>query len=126
MALHGYWESATQRVVSRRRALAASGSAVGAGAFLAACGGGSKKETGPVDRSGLLFEPKETTGEARSGGVLKSNLTADILHFDGLTSTSAAVLGSATQYTYLRLVKWVTSKHPKPADGSIEGELAES
>ncbi len=129
MALSNYWTGLTQRRLSRRRALVATGGAAAAAAFLAACGGSDKNSSGgkaPVDKSGLLYTPVETTANAKPGGTLKNYMNADILHFDNLLSNQAQVLGSFAQISYLRLVGWQTAKYPKEADGSVTGELAES
>ncbi len=129
MAASNYWTGLTQNRLTRRRALVATGVTAASAAFLAACGGSSKsggESKAPVDKSGLLYTPTETTTSAKIGGTLKNYMNADILHFDNLLSNQAQVLGSFAQISYLRLVGWATAKYPKEADGSVIGELAES
>ncbi|HLF80092.1 MAG TPA: ABC transporter substrate-binding protein [Dehalococcoidia bacterium] len=128
MSAKSYWDGFTQQRLSRRRALVATSAGAASAAFLAACGGddsggGSKA---PVDRSGLLHVPVDTTAQAKSGGVLKTNLNGDLLHHDGLISTSAAVLSSSVAYAYQRLVKWELTPYSKVVPGTIVGDLAES
>jgi hypothetical protein len=70
-----YWTSTLVARVSRRRALAMTGSAAAGAAFLAACGSGSSKETTPA--SSLVIAPSDTSKQAKRGGVAKMNLTSD-------------------------------------------------
>lgn len=125
MAESSYWNRFRRGRVSRRRALMVAGGSVTAAALLAACGQG-EGGGGFRDSSGLLHEPVETTSQAKSGGVLKNYMNADILHFDNMLNNGASVLGSMAQLCYLRLVGWEIAKYPKEADGGIIGEIAES
>ena len=68
-----YWQKLTNRTISRRRAIAATGGAALGAAFLAACGGsdsgsgsGEKK-----DASSNLYKPVDTSAQAKPGGVVK-------------------------------------------------------
>lgn len=127
MSQADYWDRFANQRLTRRWGLVASTTVAAGAAFLAACGGdGSKGAKGPVDKSGLLFTPVDTTAQAKTGGALKNFLTSDILHFDNMLSNQAGVIGSFGQLSYLRLVGWAIAKYPKEADGGIEPELAES
>jgi ABC-type transport system substrate-binding protein len=117
------WGSVVNARLSRRRALLASGAAA---ALLAACGVQDSRSRQALDRNSLIATPIDTTAQARPGGTLKSYISADIQHFDNLSSNNASVLGSFAQLTYLRLVGWNVAKYPKEADGGVVGELAES
>jgi len=111
---------------------------VGAGAlgaaFLAACGGGSSDSGGnkdaggtkSTDKSGLIAEPVESSASAKPGGTMKTVYTADILHFDALSSNSSSTVNDASVFTYPRTLKFGITKYPKPHDGSVEGEVFES
>jgi ABC-type transport system substrate-binding protein len=124
-----YWSGLMQRRSSRRRAFAAAGGATFAAAFLAACGGGESGGSGTgatKDKSGLVHEPVDSTSQAKPGGTIKTHYTADILHFDALASNSSSTVNDATVFAYSRLVKNQTTKHPKPYEGGIEGDMMES
>jgi peptide/nickel transport system substrate-binding protein len=128
-----YWQSLTSGRLSRRSAVAGTGGAALGAAFLAACGGGgSAKSTSSgesstsKDKSGLVAEPSDTTSKAKAGGTIKTFYTADVLHFDALASNSSSTVNDATVFAYSRMVKFTTTKHPKPYEGGIEGDMMES
>jgi len=83
-----YWQKALSRRLSRRRALAAAGAGALGAAFLAACGGGEDGDGGPRDRSGLLYEPKDTTKDAVKGGTMVGAFAVEPLNYDPLSSSS--------------------------------------
>src|SRR5262249_20618092 len=130
VCMSSYWSNR----VSRRRAIGTVGAGALGAAFLAACGGGSsdsgKSDSGgtakSTDKSGLIYEPVENSSAAKSGGTLKTVYTADILHFDALSSNSSSTVNDASVFTYPRMVKFGVTKYPKPHDGSIEGDAMES
>src|SRR5437762_318377 len=118
MAEHGYWDGIGSRRLNRRRALAAASSGVVGATLLAACGSSKSGGSGmaaPVDKSGLIYMPVESTASAKPGGTLKTYMAADILHFDNILSNQGQVLGSFAQFSYLRLVGWAIAKYPKEA-----------
>lgn len=78
----GYWTSILDQRITRRRGLAAAGSMTGAVAFLAACGGDDKSDSGPVDKRGLITKPAETTKQAKRGGTLKFFAPNEPAHLD--------------------------------------------
>ena len=83
MQHNGLWTRSLTQRLSRRRAIATTGSAALGAAFLAACGGGSSSSSsggGKDDKnvSGLVTPQKDTTKEAKKGGTLKFSLPADI------------------------------------------------
>jgi len=84
-----YWNRALGRRISRRRALAVTGSSAAAAAFLAACGGdddtsSSSGGDAPIDKSGLLTNPVDTTSKMTRGGTWPTHLNADVPHFDSI------------------------------------------
>src|SRR5688572_29118244 len=125
-----YWQRFTSHTISRRRAIAATGSAAAAAAVLAACGGGSDSGNSgggeKKDGSSALYEPVDTNAQAKAGGVVKHYAAADITHFDALASNSASTVGNSSIFAYTRLLKFKSGIYPNVADGSVEGEMAES
>ncbi len=112
--------------------MAATGSAAAAAAFLAACGGGDDDGDGGgsgstgSQGSGLEYEPVDSTSQAKAGGVLRHYANADIAHFDALASNSASTVNFGSVFAYNRLLKFKSGKYPGVADGTSEGEMAES
>jgi peptide/nickel transport system substrate-binding protein len=126
-----YWEQVRQARVSRRRGIAVMAGAGVGGALLAACGssdsGGGTSSTNASstgDKSGLVYQPSES--KPKPGGTLKHYVTADILHFDALADPSASTVANSSEPFYPRLLRFKTFKHPQAADGSSEGEVAQS
>src|SRR5438552_982246 len=67
-----YWNRTLGQRISRRRAMVATGAAAASAAFFAACGGGSENGGsggGSKDKSSLLSTLKDTSKEAKPGGV---------------------------------------------------------
>src|SRR5688572_7794662 len=79
MTQQGYWSKTLRTQISRRRALATTGSATIAAALLAACGGSS--DSGG-ESSGLIYTPVDRTKEAKKGGVLKTALGEETTTWD--------------------------------------------
>jgi peptide/nickel transport system substrate-binding protein len=112
-------------------ALAAGGGAVALS--LAGCGGGNKsgsssnaQPAGPVDKSGLLNKPIDTSAQAKPGGAFKSYITADITSADPLSTNSFTTQIYVAELTYPRMLKFKVAKDPDEATGASEGDLAES
>jgi peptide/nickel transport system substrate-binding protein len=127
--MSNYWNRFTSRTISRRHALAATGSAAAAAAFLAACGGGSSDSSGggtKGDASDKLYKPENTTSQAKAGGTIKHFATADITHFDAIAANTASTVGNGSIFAYTRLLKFKPGIYPNVSDGTIEGEMAES
>ena len=76
--------------------------------------------------SGLIHKPSDTTSQAKAGGALKHYAAADIAHFDALASNSASTVNFGSVFAYNRLLKFKSGKYPDVADGTSEGEMAES
>src|SRR5215211_3233211 len=72
-----YWLTIRSRLLSRRRVLASSAGFAGATAFVMACGGGDKGAKQPIDPSGLLTKPEDSTKEAVKGGTMVLTANAD-------------------------------------------------
>jgi ABC-type transport system substrate-binding protein len=150
MADSGYWQRFTRSRVSRRRALATGGTILGGAVALSlvGCGGddedapsttggstgsgstgaGSTGATGATGSgaSGITYEPVDTTAQAKPGGIIKDFVTGDAEHLDPGSSDRANVVNPTSVYTYSRLFSFVMGQHPEIADGSVEGEMAES
>src|SRR3954468_16914096 len=97
-----YWNRVTSSRLSRRRAIVTTGAGALGAAFLAACGSSNSsndsgsKDTKPAsDKSGLVYEPVDSTAQAKPGGTIKTVYTADILHFDALLSNSSSTVNDA-------------------------------
>src|SRR3954447_8812975 len=128
-----YWNRLTNSRITRRRGLAITGAGALGAAFLAACGSsnsggdsGKKDDKASPDKSGLVYEPVDSTAQAKPGGTIKTVYTADILHFNALASNSSSVVNDLSPFTYPRMVKFTVTKYPKPYEGGIEGDAMES
>jgi peptide/nickel transport system substrate-binding protein len=77
MTSSSYWRGAITARISRRRALAVTGTTALGAALLAACGG-DKAPTA----SGPLAKPVDTTSQAKRGGKLTRDLNADLPSLD--------------------------------------------
>jgi ABC-type transport system substrate-binding protein len=130
MSETSYWTHFTNSRLSRRRALAASGAGVLGAAFLAACGGGDsgggESQSKSTDKSGLIYEPVDSTSSAKSGGVIKHFYTTDITTFDAVAFNTASTVNDVSVFTYPRMVKFAMTKYPKPNEGGVEGDAMES
>jgi peptide/nickel transport system substrate-binding protein len=143
MAENGYWQRFVHSRVSRRRALATGGTLIGGAVTLslvgcggddddaapstggAATGSPSTGGTGSTGTSSLVYQPADSTSQAKPGGTLLDFLTGDAEHFDPGSSDRANVINPTSVYVYPRLVSFVLAKFPEIADGSVEGEVAE-
>jgi ABC-type transport system substrate-binding protein len=143
-----YWHKLTRERLSRRRAITGA-AGLGAAALalsLVGCGGdddspggsgtgstGSSagstggSTAGSTGASGLLSTPTDSTAQAKRGGTLLDYQVDDVLHFDAIENGGAsAVVNFSSVYAYPRLLRFVTPKYPELADGSTEGEVAQS
>jgi peptide/nickel transport system substrate-binding protein len=136
----GYWAKVTSARISRRRAIAGSTAGFSAALLLVACGDSDEAPAGSNTSSsssstgssstgsssaGLFSEPLDTTSSAKPGGTIRDFQTADFPHFD-VASTNQSAVTQVGRFTLSKLVKYVTQKYPAQADGSVEGDLAES
>lgn len=127
--MQSYWHRFADQRLSRRKTLVATGAGALGAAFLAACGGGgesSSQAQATKDKSGLIYEPVETTANAKPGGTIKYPYTTDITHFDALLSNSNSTVNDVAVFTYPRMLKYAVTKYPKPHDGGVEGDAMES
>ena len=121
---NGYWSSVLNRRVQRRRALTLSGAGLASAAFLAACGGGdSGGGSGDGDSSGMVTKPVDTTKEAKRGGTIKDYIRGEPATMDPFNPNAA--LNAASRSVHGMLLREKPG-HLKIADGTIEGDLAES
>ena len=121
-----YW----RRQISRRRALrsAALGTAGLAGVLAVGCGGGDSgggDSAQPADTSGLLSPRVNTTKQAVPGGVYQTYIGSDVTHMDSLAATDFQS-GREGALVYSRLLKYKAGTMDSRADGSVEGDAAES
>jgi peptide/nickel transport system substrate-binding protein len=116
-----YWNQVARGRMSRRRALTASALGLGSAALIAACGGDDGDSD---DTSGLLIEPKDTTKDAKQGGIWLGSHNADVQTFD--PHFQSVPNQALTQFTYSRLFK-AKPGHLEPAIwGEVTGDLAQS
>ena len=128
MSSINYWDAIAQSRLTRRRALRrdqrrvpwappSSRPAVAAAA----------RRSRPADsQSSLVSSPVDTSAQAKPGGTIKDFANADIVNFDVLSANNASTTNQVMLFAYSRLLKFSTAKFPKEADGSQEGDLAES
>jgi ABC-type transport system substrate-binding protein len=150
-----YWNRFVRARITRRRGLAALSSTAAAAAFLAACGGNNKSSssgatggsasagtsgpsgasaaTGATGASGstaaankLVTTPVDTASQGKPGGVWKHFSRGDATHFDSLISDTSQVVSISGYLGYAKLLKWKVGRYPNIADGTSEGEHAES
>src|SRR4051794_8816106 len=127
MSSINYWGALTHSRVTRRRGIIATGAAAAGAAFLAACGGsGSETKPSGEKQSGLVTTPVDSAAQAKPGGSIKDFATADITNFDAIAANNASTVNQVTLFAYSRLLKFTTAKYPKEADGSYEGDMAET
>ena len=129
MADNGYWQKITQSRTSRRRALAgtlAAGTGIAALSMVGCGGGDGNSDKPPADKSGLLSFPEDTTAQAKPGGTFRGILSADVTSLDPLSTSSFSTQDVVAVFTYPRMLKFKPGKYPAAADGSSEGDLAES
>ena len=103
-----------------------SGGTMGA-AFLAACGGGDDKGAakGPVDTSGLLYAPVDTTKSAASGGIWANTIGNPIDGFTPYIGGNSVSLNHVN-HMYQRLLSYKNGENAQDADGTLEGDAAAS
>jgi ABC-type transport system substrate-binding protein len=105
---------------SRRRALAITGSSAAAATLLAACGG---NESEPQEVSGLITDIRDTSSEARRGGIYKDSRTNDINSWDPFLLASPWNTTISALFQRLTIIK---AGHLGPSGGEVEGNAAES
>ena len=121
---NGYWSSILSRRVQRRRALTVSGAGLASAAFLAACGGSdSSGGSTEGDSSGLVTKPVDSTKEAKRGGTIKDYIRGEPATLDPFNPNAA--LNAASRSVHGMLLREKPG-HLQVADGTMEGDLAES
>jgi ABC-type transport system substrate-binding protein len=117
-----YWAKLIERRISRRRALAATGSLSASAALLAACGGGGGDSEGGED-SGLVSRPRDTFSQAKRGGVLKDHTRAEPRSLDPINPQADLNFTASDVYSTLLVEK---PGHLKPSAYELQGDLAQS
>jgi ABC-type transport system substrate-binding protein len=64
--------------------------------------------------------------EGKPGGTLKHFAIGDATHFDAVADSSASVVRDSSEPFYTRMLRLKDVQYPDEADGSSEGEIAES
>ncbi len=156
MSTDSYWAKVTRQRIARRRVLVAtsglglsaaalaligcssssnnnssssSGSSASGASASSGAASGSSAPSGasgpaPTKTNGLLYTPSASTG--KPGGTLKHYETADATHFDAVADSAATVVRQSSAVFYPRLLRMTAVEYPKEADGSSQGETAES
>src|SRR6266540_6714185 len=83
-----YWSNVLRRRVTRRRGLAATATFAASAAFLAACGGDGDKPKETFDKTGLVLQPKDESGDGKPGGVFPFNHGALDFQIDPILAPS--------------------------------------
>jgi peptide/nickel transport system substrate-binding protein len=120
--MQGYWNDVLRRRISRRRALQVTGGGAAAAALLAACGGdGSDSET-PKDTSGLLYQVKDETSNAKHGGrYVGAQTNALVTHDPHRIGAHVRIAGRG----YSQMLR-ISDGRLENTDGTPEGDLASS
>ena len=124
-----YWTKALSQRVSRRRGITAVGAASLGAAFLAACGGGSDSSSdsgggGKQQVSSLLTKPVDQTKEAKRGGTLKRNVSADVPNLDPMQNLAPAV--PFTETVMGRLLGFKPGNLTNAQEDGVDGDVAQS
>ncbi len=127
--MQGYWNRVLNRQISRRRAITATGAAAAGAAFLAACGGSSSSSSsggggGSQPVSSLLTKPVDTTKDAKRGGTLKRNVSADVPNLDPMQNLAPAV--PFTETVCGRLLGFKPGNLTNAQEDGVEGDAAQS
>src|SRR3954466_7066279 len=124
--MDNYWAGLTQRRLSRRRALAASGATAAGALFLAACGGGNDG-AGSASKgrgeSSLVTTPVEDMSGATRTGTLKVFPTSDPPNRAPVNPVNP--LNPPTASVYGTLVREKPGQQKSPS-AELVGDLAES
>src|SRR5207249_5299325 len=120
--MSNYWNDSLRKQISRRRALATTGAGAAAAALLAACGGSknSGSSAGKESGSGLIYNPVDTTKQAKKGGTYKAATGEETTTWDP-TQSGASFRGEL--FSTLLRPKSALGQAPI---GEYEGDLAES
>ncbi len=123
----GYWQRFARGRLARRSVLGGMALAGGGllGATLVGCGGGDGGEKEAEKKgSSLLSERKDTTAQAKPGGIFQSYTTIDATSLDPIAA-SANLDRTEASYSYNKLFHYKVGVN-EPSSGAVEGELAES
>jgi ABC-type transport system substrate-binding protein len=128
---HDYWTRTLSQRISRRRAVVATGLTAASAAFLAACGGGSSDSGGgggdaAKDKSSLLTVPKDTTKEAKPGGVWINRLLSAADTMEPVAATGSVGF-THTMPVYTKWTRWGKGTNGKlPTTEMTSGDSMES
>ncbi len=131
MSDEGYWAGVQRLRMSRRRALGWTAAAGGTALALSlvGCGGGSKSNGGTQatqePASGMSpLQRKDTTSQAKPGGVFAHYTPTDVTNLDPIAAT-ANIDRTEAAYVYNKLFHFKVGV-VQAATGQVEGELADS
>ena len=105
---NNYWTQALSQRISRRRAIIATGATAASAAFLAACGGGGSDSGGSSagkDKSSLLTVPKDSSKEAKAGGVWIDRLLSVADTLEPVAATGSVGF-THTMPVYTKWTRW--------------------
>ena len=95
----------------------------GSALALSLLGCGGSDEGGGTDSSGLVVQPKDTTGDVVRGGIWKSFISSDTRHFDPLSGGSSQIFFHS-MHAYSRLLKYKMGGVDDQLTGDVEADAA--
>src|SRR5438552_3152281 len=120
-----YWTSTlSRRTISRRRLLGSASAALGGAVALSLLGCSSSGSKSASDSSRLISSEKDTTKEAKPGGVYLDSYASEIANMDPLF-----IVGNIITHltpVYGNLLNAGLSAAQKPGDEATTGDIAES
>lgn len=123
MKSYGYWQTR----INRRRAIQAASAGAGTIGIMALLGcssGGSNQKTAELNSS-RVEQPKNTSAQAKRGGIYKDFAANDETSLDPLATSRGGGFGGAMTPAHSRLLREV-AQPVDPKEPKIEGDLAES
>ncbi len=125
-----YWSSIlSKRQLSRRRLLGGTAGIAAGGMALSliGCGSGSGgKDTGPRDSSGLLGDSRDTTKEAKAGGIWEDSITSDVITLDPHANNGTPTFQQLVPVYSLLVKHGLAPLDTAPTPDLITGDAAES
>jgi len=117
----GYWTGIQNQRMTRRRALAATGSMATATALLAACGGGG--QDGQTEVASITTKVEDSSKQAKRGGVYQQTRAMDVASWDPMINASWWSLTGGLVFARMTLIE---PGHMKTSEGKVVGDAMES